>query len=204
MGIGRIGYLGVLFGCFLVGENQVDAADCSAIVDPGARLNCYDALQGSARGSAASAQSKWTIRTTKSKLDDSDTVVLLLDSEEFVPQLYGAETTQASLVFRCAEKQTIMMVGFGNHFMADSGQYGQVDVRPDKLQAFRVDMTATTDNKWLGLWRAGDAVYWAKILMKHDSLVVRATPFNENPIVVTFPIDGLDEAIKPLREACGW
>jgi len=48
----------------------------------------------------------------------------------------------------------------------------------------------------------------AVIMSKHQSawetLYIEATPVNENTVNATFDIAGLSEAIKPLRESCGW
>ncbi|MHA4733259.1 type VI secretion system-associated protein TagO [Ensifer adhaerens] len=30
------------------------------------------------------------------------------------------------------------------------------------------------------------------------------TPYGDNPIMLEFDISGLDQAVKPLREQCGW
>lgn len=35
-------------------------------------------------------------------------------------------------------------------------------------------------------------------------MIVRFTPFNESPVTAKFNITGLEEAIKPLRDSCGW
>jgi len=40
--------------------------------------------------------------------------------------------------------------------------------------------------------------------MKHDNFLTQITPYGENPVMATFDIQGLKEAIKPLRKACGW
>jgi type VI secretion system protein VasI len=37
-----------------------------------------------------------------------------------------------------------------------------------------------------------------------STMIVRITPFGENPFTATFNISGLEEAIVPLRQACKW
>jgi Type VI secretion system VasI, EvfG, VC_A0118 len=43
-----------------------------------------------------------------------------------------------------------------------------------------------------------------KDLMKSESLLVELTPYSESPIMTSFDVRGLTEAIKPLQAACPW
>ncbi|HHD81926.1 MAG TPA: hypothetical protein ENK94_01905, partial [Campylobacterales bacterium] len=48
------------------------------------------------------------------------------------------------------------------------------------------------------------SIGFTKDLIKHDKLLVQLTPYGDSPVMTTFDIGGLEEAIKPLRKACNW
>ena len=88
--------------------------------------------------------------------------------------------------------------------MSDIQGYGDVTFRIDKEAAFERSLNASTNNHSLGLWSGGSAIPMIKRLIGKSTLAIRATPYNESPGLFEFPIAGLDEALKPLRKACGW
>jgi len=63
--------------------------------------------------------------------------------------------------------------------------------------------TESTDHKALGLSGAS-SIAFIKEMFGAQRLFIRATPFNESAVTGEFNISGLDDAIKPLRKACGW
>jgi type VI secretion system protein VasI len=87
--------------------------------------------------------------------------------------------------------------------MADSGGYDRVTTRIDDLRAETRSWVESTNNEALGLWR-GSGISFIRSMFGHDVLLVQATPFNDNTIIIEFPITGVEDAIKPLREACHW
>src|SRR5262245_22935382 len=52
--------------------------------------------------------------------------------------------------------------------------------------------------------RAQSSISFLKDLLGGKMLFIQATPFNESPVSAEFNIEGLADAIKPLRAACGW
>jgi type VI secretion system protein VasI len=89
------------------------------------------------------------------------------------------------------------------NFLASSGGFDEVTTRIDNLKAETKSWTESTDNKAMGLWD-GKGIPLIKSMFKHDTLLVRITPFNQNAQTVEFPITGIEEEIKPLRAVCKW
>ena len=75
-------------------------------------------------------------------------------------------------------------------------------IRLDKQKSKTRSWSISTDNK--AVFVRGSDISFAKELMKHDKLLTQVTPYGESPVMATFDIRGLTEAIKPLRKTCNW
>jgi type VI secretion system protein VasI len=84
------------------------------------------------------------------------------------------------------------------------GSYGDIEYRLDKEKARIVSGDASTDNKALGLWNGGRSIPVIKQMISKSDMIVRMTPYSQNPFTATFKVAGLDKAIEPLRKECGW
>ena len=145
----------------------------------------------------------WLVSQDKSALDDSETVVLSLNSDGVIAGQYGG-AGPAQIYLRCLENTTSVFLIMNDLFLSDIQSFGTVDFRIDTGKADKVRMQASTDNKALGLWSGGTAIPFAKKLMDGGKVVFRATPFNESPVEFAFDLAGLPVAIEPLRKACKW
>lgn len=65
-------------------------------------------------------------------------------------------------------------------------------------------MDASTSNRALGHFSGGKAIPLIKRMLGKEQMLTRFTPFGESAVTANFPIKGVEEAIKPLREACKW
>jgi type VI secretion system protein VasI len=81
---------------------------------------------------------------------------------------------------------------------------GTVTYRVDKRPAGKRRMTESTDHQALGHWSAAEAIPFAKELYGATSLYIQATPHSESPVSAEFPVEGLEQALKPLQTACKW
>lgn len=147
--------------------------------------------------------SPWKVSRWQSKMDDSPAVLLRSQSEEIVSGRFGSPGP-ATLMLRCLENTTNLLVKVNDHFLADIQGYGNVRYRIDDRQADTLRMRESTDNEALGLWSGGQAIPVIRRMFGHDQVTMQITPFNQSPVTVTFPITGLQEAIAPLRKACHW
>ena len=213
-----VGVVGVL----LSSAAQAGPEACLQFSDDSVRLACYDVAMGyKASGAAPPAAAptesgdqpaalanvpstgSWRIRQDVSQLTDEKNVFVTARSRETIPGRFGGSGT-ATLTLRCMENTTAVILVMNDHFMADIQGYGRVEYRLDDRAMQRVTMTESTDNSALGLWRGGSAIPFVKSLFGHQNLIVRATPFNESALTVSFDISGVEAATAELRETCHW
>lgn len=212
---------------YAAGTIEARVSDCAAINIDAARLKCFDEIAASQAadkpeaGKEMSGEGKddtssvfytpvkpeprdnWSVYQRKNPLDDSKVVQLKTLSSEPMHDRFRARD-RASLVFRCESNTTNAYIIFGGLFMSSNSGHGRVDYRVDDRKPARTNMGESNDNTALGLWSGGRAIPFIKGLMGGSKLYVEATPFSESRVSMTFDISGLDEAIKPLREACHW
>jgi len=131
-------------------------------------------------------------------------VVAQARSADLVPSKQGAPA-RLKLAIRCLEGKTTLAVHFGDHFMASSkyGNWGHVTYRIDRNAAVADGWVHSSDNEELSVEGPG-AVRLALQLVSANSFLVRATPFGEGPLTITFDMQGFDAAIAPLRSSCRW
>ncbi|MFE0756328.1 type VI secretion system-associated protein TagO [Inquilinus sp. NPDC058860] len=191
----------------LTAVGQAHAAapeDCAKIAADAERLACYD-LQFKASVSPVpqAPESKWVVQEQVSKIDDSKNVFLRLTSSEPITDRLG-QPSDLVLWIACRERKTSLWIHFGGQFMADLNGGGEVTYRIDKAAAKTRSFEESNSNEALGLWNGIPAIAFIRELFGGTMLLIHATPFNENSVTAELPIAGLEEAIKPLREACRW
>ena len=169
------------------------------------RLACYDKASGRTPVVlTAPSKGRWQAQTEKSALTDQTTVVLSLDSNE-TPDCGWNRGAKIKLVLRCMENRTVAYFDTGCHMASSEySSYGKIQYRVDDEKAQTADGDASTDNKSLGLWTGGQSIPFIKRLLGKQKLTARMTPFSESPFTVSFEVNGLDQSIQPLRDACGW
>lgn len=200
--------LGITLAISSAAQAEIDRglATCAVIRSSVERLACYDGL-AQKRDVAApkvtvTTKGKWQVRSKTSKIDDTTNVYVSLESENsFQTPLNGEQ--RATIQITCREKSTDFYVYMGGMFLADSSEFGSVIYRIDKNKADWMNMSESTNHEALGLWQ-GSGIRFVKKLTTGQNLLLKITPFNQSPITVEFKIAGLAEAIKPLRQACGW
>lgn len=145
--------------------------------------------------------SKWRVSKETSRIDDSMNVVLSLRAESSITG-WPRKNHTPSLILRCKEKETEAYIVTG---MSPQVEYGTDDatvtLRFDKDKATKVQMTKSTDGEALFF---EPSVGFIKSMLDHSTLLFEFTPFNSSPAMTSFDLRGLAEAIKPLRETCGW
>lgn len=190
-----------------------DLIRCTIASDSTERLKCFDGLASKEQAKRDEAAKKgtstprstgdWRVQIDQSPIDDSKTVVLISKTKDTLPGRFGKESSP-SLILRCLRNTTSAYINFDGHHMADIQGYGKITFRVDKNKAFSRNTEVSTDNKALGLWNGGTAIPFIKQILGGETLLVQATPFSESPLTFSINISEIDEAIKPLRETCGW
>jgi type VI secretion system protein VasI len=143
----------------------------------------------------------WLYRTETSRVDDSTSVILLLPARDLARDRVG-RTYRFELSIRCAEGA--MAVAFDFDGLVVSAQAAAaVNWRVDNRAPGTIAMQRSSDNRSLGLSGAA-AISFVETLFGGQTLVIQANPLSGSQMVSEFPIAGIEEAIVPLREACGW
>jgi type VI secretion system protein VasI len=174
--------------------------ECTPIRDDTARLACFDFFfKGS--GSASEAPT-WIISRDASNFGGLNLSLRTISIEEITGP-YGSGA-RAELTLRCEKGVTALGISFGRNFMSSLGNYGEVEYRVDDRPAETTTMVVSRDHASLGLWDEAVSVPFIKSLFGAERLLVRARPYSEDAVTAEFAIGGLENAAKPLREACGW
>ena len=205
--------------CAAAANPAFASLDCTTLQDSTERLACYDNIAGfkpSTETTTAVADpvetptpaapvSKWHVETETSAITDTATIFLSVKSTGYVQcRPYGQSSGPLTLYARCLENTTALLIVGDCQFASGFGGYGEVTFRTDKDKAKNLNMQESTDSQSIGLWNGGRAIPAIQSLFGKERLTVRVTPFGMSPIEAVFDIAGLEEASKPLREACSW
>ncbi|QKV20190.1 type VI secretion system-associated protein TagO [Oricola thermophila] len=179
---------------------------CISIANDLDRLACYDREAGRTpkRERITPAIENWDVTKETSKLTDHVNVFLSVKSQGVVNCGWN-NGDHIRLLVRCVENTTALIFHTGCHMTSsDYNDYGNITYRLDSDKAQTVRGYESTNNRSLGLWTGSRSIPVIKQMFGKSVMVVRMTPFGENPFTATFNITGLEEAIAPLREACHW
>ena len=192
----------VLLGTTALSGASEDLRRCRSIESGLERLACYDALVP-APGSTTVERTlgSWRSSTDVSRFDDSKSVHLATTAREPVSGWPGKVYTP-TLHVRCQERKTSVYIVFGMSPAVEYGHKGAtLQIRTDKDPVRSIRTSNSTDGEALFL---PDPVATVKAMFGKHELLVRFTPFNSNPQETSFSVAGLEGAIAPLRETCGW
>lgn len=145
----------------------------------------------------APSTGNWYVSAKKSQIDDSEKVTLILQADEPVKTSFSKVTPL--LFVRCSEAKTNVYVSWDIYLGLEQTE---MLIRFDRAPAQTKTWSISTDSKAVFV-RGGD-VNFAKKMMHHGKLLAQITPYGESPVTAVFNIEGLKEAIKPLRRACSW
>ena len=149
----------------------------------------------------------WKVSDEKNPLDDTRTVTLTLFATSGTP-LMGHPVV---LQMRCQGHQTELFIDWGSYL----GEEAEVTVRD---VTFRVGNSAARTSAWglstdrTATFYPQNSVEFIKELVAAEftsepvvgRFVAQVTPYHESPITAVFDVRGLEFAMKPMREACGW
>lgn len=189
----------VLLALFSVGVNAgpMDKLEkCREVASDKERLACYDLLLTpiTSTPSRPGYKGDWDVRVKVNPLDDSKTVTLFLDAST------GESRWRKKTLFvaRCMSNKTEAYVSWGDFLGSDNPE---VITRVGTDPAAKLIWDISSDSKSTFHRKP---IQFLKRMMEHNKLVLQVTPYNENPVTAVFNTAGLSEAVKPLRETCGW
>jgi len=187
---------------------DADLARCAAVASDIARLQCYDNLAESAGAggdsggetTSCTAQApctvgEWIIREETNPVNDNRIVMVALRSASGTNRMGG----QIALILRCIRRVTDLMINWQAYLGSEANVLTRVGVEEAETSSWGLsgDSQAT-------FLPGNSDVEFVQRLLDVDQLVAQVTPYNENPITAVFELDGIQEAIIPLREACEW
>ncbi len=151
-------------------------------------------------GISATGAGEWHVNEERSAMDGSKTVTVFREAENDVQGWLDAK--KPTLLVRCKENQTDVYVATG---MAASVEYGTdthtVRLRLDDGGPITQHWSESTGNDALF---APNAVQLATRMANAKTLAFEFTPFNANPAVVRFNLDGLRPHLDTVASTCGW
>ena len=200
---------GILLCAAVLGiDKDRKMTECAGISSNVKRLTCYDdlaqprdSLPKIEQKTSLTGSGKWQIQKKISPLDDSTNVYLSIQAND--PVRGNLEQYTPTLQIRCKENTTEAYVIVGVPVADIHGQYNtaQITLRFDKTKAFDIQMDKSTDGKAMFFRKPIGTI---EQMMRHGRLLFQFIPSDSPPAITTFDLAGLSEAIKPLREACGW
>lgn len=177
--------------------------ECATISGSFKRLDCYDALAREFGPAAAEDETvsagAWKVEQISSGIGDVTDVYMVVRAVEDIPGKTGK--VRPVMVVRCEDKNTAVIFNFAR-FIEQSRAEAAMRIDDGAVSAASLKMSAS--GKAFGFWRGDEAIPFIKRLLGAKRLLVQVTPFGAGPVLAEFPIAGLDEALPPLRQACGW
>lgn len=189
---------------------QKDLQRCTEITAHLKRLACFDgvakkhskektvgqqilAAPSSSSPTRAGSTGKWRTDISTNPLDDSKTVVLILEAES--PKMRRGKPT---LFLRCQSNRTEMYINWST-FVTTGDAWVTTRIGNNKATSGSWGTSTSNESTF-----APRAIATIREMMQATQLIAQVTPHGENPATATFDISGLAEAIKPLRETCNW
>lgn len=174
------------------------ANDCLDIHDNKARLACYDKQAGYEKKPNETNNNNgiWVLDTKTSPVDDSTSIFLSLTTKDRVKE--GLLSGEPLLIIRCQHNTTDLYINWGTFITMGNTN---ILTRIDKEKAQTSSWLMSTNNE---ASFAPKPIPLIKEMFDKDTLTTQITPFSDNTYTVKFNISGLENAIKPVREACGW
>lgn len=143
---------------------------------------------------------QWQVSEGSSPMDGSPTVVLSLPSQGNIQG--WLESEHPDLIIRCQENKAEIYVVTGTSASVEYGSDAHtVRLRFDEEKPITQHWSASTDGKALF---APNAINLAKQLNNHSKFTFQFTPFQANPAIAVFELDGIDKHIGEVKKACGW
>lgn len=184
------------------------ASECTGIDSELDRLACYDKEAGRTpkqkRIPSSPSSGNWQVSTETSAMTDRTNVYAHVDSDEPVNCGWN-RGAKIRLIARCMDNTTSLVFQTGCHMTSSEyTDYGDIQYRLDDDNARTVSTQESTNNRALGLWNGARSIPFIKQMFGKSKLVVRMTPYGENPFTASFNITGLENAVTRLRASCGW
>lgn len=144
--------------------------------------------------------SKWSISTSTSPIDDTKSVVMALPAESSI-RAWPNKRAIPQLVLRYKESQLEAYLDLGVSPAIESGDLRTVTLRFDSNEAFDVRGSESTDGNAIFLPNTRSII---RRVSESRTMVLRFTPFNSNPVTTTFDLSGFNTSSQELLASAGF
>ncbi len=174
-------------------------AKCAAIEGELERLECFDQLakdlglmESSLDIAPKEGAGKWKTKIETNPIDDSETVILLLEADEGRTKF----NKTPALIIRCKSDEIQIYISWNDYL----GSEAYVLTRLGKQIAETDEWGLSTDNS--ATFYPGNPLSFIKSLLKVDTFIAQVTPYNESPVTAVFDVKGFNVVVKPLLDTC--
>lgn len=108
----------------------------------------------------------------------------------------------AKLSVNCVNNATSVTFWFPGYFMSSDADGRLLKAQVDGAET--QSLATTGIDSMMNVSSNAVAIPFAKALMAGNTVVVTATPSSGSAVKASFDLKGLTQAIRPIRQACGW
>lgn len=161
------------------------------------RLACYDNLyRRIAEQQSMPNNDKWTTTTTPSLMLDKNNVLLELDAA--YPIKSRTQTVTPRLALACKDAVTTVSIHWGIYLGKNRTRLLiRMENEPEETSNWNIEEKYTVRYK-------GDAQDLIGKLKESPTLIVKVTPYNADPVIAQFTLNGLAEQIQYQQSTCDW
>ena len=189
--------------------------DCSKIKTDAERLACFDSISKqnepsvSADAKGNKQKSKWHFFTSRDEWDDSVWYSNVLVTDEPI-DTKESDSRYGQIIITCINSSMEVFLSAKKYstgtqdLLKSHGDYEFVRYRIDKEQAKTIEMKLIDTRRALYIGSSEESIPFIKEMFGHDKMLVQIQDYEGKPLTMRFSINGLQEAIKPVRQECKW
>jgi type VI secretion system protein VasI len=149
-------------------------------------------------------QGMWASGVEISQIEGTERPFATLQSEQLIPALpRGREPARMTIL--CLDDNTVVQFAFAGYPLGTpTSNSGTITIQFDRQPGRSQSLQLGTDRTTLGFFSTNDAMAFIDQLLQSERLFVRAQPQAQRSVTVSFQLEGIEEALVPVREACGW
>ncbi|WP_127145645.1 type VI secretion system-associated protein TagO [Pelagibacterium montanilacus] len=181
---------------------------CAAIGPASERLSCYDSLFRSDQFTGITGEASeplaglWTGGIEISQIEGTERPFATVQSEQLIPALPRGRAP-ARMTILCVDGDAAVQFAFAGYPMGTpTSNSGTLTIQFDRQPPRSQSLPLSPDRNALGFYDDQAARAFIEQLRQSGRLLVRAQPQSQRSVTVSFEIDGIEQAIAPVRESC--
>ena len=174
---------------------KYDMEFCSHEDSSNMKLSCYEKA---GRNAGANIQFNNTDDISKWNMDSSPSSNIWM---AYTKSTYEHNSHHAVLTISCNAGRTVLYISYGSPV----GHYPlTVDIGADAGSLTHYEFQSSQSNDALGLWDSSSVISLVKYFLSIKNSLFIKTNFKDGSQEDIFNLNGMDQAIIPLRRSCGW